>query len=97
MIYAENNDLNDLTAANVAERGQTTKANGRIVHTLDNDEDIDVVQTPVGTEDGVETRVEGTLAVHEINRVQKTEDQQKLVVDQPGLTEIGPTGTSVSG
>ena len=84
-------------AADVAERGQTTEENGRIVHTLDNDEDIDVVQTLSGTEDGVETRVEGTLPVHERNRVQKTEDQQKLVVDQPRLTEINPTGTSVSG
>ena len=54
------NDLNDLTAADVAERGQTTEENGRIIHTLDDDEDIDVVQTPVGTEDGVETRVEGS-------------------------------------
>ena len=97
MIYADNYDLNDLTAADVAERGQTTEENRRIVHTLDGDEDIDVVQTPVSTEDGVETRVEGTLAVHERNRVQKTEDQQNLVVDQPGLTEIEPTGTSVSG
>ena len=97
VISAEKNDLNDLTAADVAERGQTTKENGRIVHTLDDDENIDVVQTPVGTEGGVETRVEGTLAVHERNRVQKTEDQQNLVVDQPGLTEIEPTGTSVSG
>ena len=97
VIYAENNDLNDLTAADVAERGQTTEENGRIVHTLDDDEDIDVVQTPVGTEDSVETCVEGTMAVHERNRVQKTEDQQNLVVDQPGLTEIEPTGTSVSG
>ena len=97
VIYAENNDLNDLTAADVAERGRTTEKNGRIVHTLDDDEGIDVVQTPVGTEDGVETRVEGTLAVHERNRVQKTEDQQNLVVDQTGLTEIEPTGTSASG
>ena len=96
MIHAGNNDLNDLTATDVAERCQTTEENGRIVHMLDDDEDIDVVQTPVSTEDGVETRVEGTLAVHERNRVQKTEDQQNLVVDQPGLTEIEPTGTSVS-
>ena len=97
VIYAENNDLNDLTAADVAERGQTTVENGRIVHTLHDDEDIDVVQTPVGTEDRLETRVEGTLAVHERNLVQKTDDQQILFVDQPGLTEIEPTGTSVSG
>ena len=97
MIYVENIDLNDLTAADVAERGQTTEENGRIVHTLDDDEDIDVVQTPVGTEDGVKTRFEGTLAVHERNRVQKTEDQQNLVVNQPGMTELEPTGTSVSG